>query len=80
MSVKLYRPSNGVEGLDFQEKFCVKCSEDDFYNDPNKNCDILCRTLNYSISEEEYPKEWRYVNGKPVCTKFKKEKNNENNK
>ncbi len=34
-----YRPSNGSEGMWFEENFCNKCIHDDFNND------IYCETL-----------------------------------
>lgn len=34
-----YRPSNGSEGMWFEENFCHQCTHDDFEND------VFCKTL-----------------------------------
>ena len=38
---KPYRPSNGTEGVWFEEKFCSKCEKDDPIN--GKMCETLGR-------------------------------------
>jgi hypothetical protein len=62
-----YKPSNGTEGMYFLEKFCCLCQRE---NLKNINCDILTRTTVYNIDDREYPEEWIYQNGKPICTAF----------
>lgn len=62
--IELYRPSNGTEGDLFNMRFCYRCAR--FFN----NCQIELLTMAYDTSDPEYPREWRYVNGKPVCVKF----------
>jgi hypothetical protein len=66
--MKKYRPSNGTEGIGFQEGFCFRCKKD-----KNSDCDILSRSYLYDIDDEDYPDEWTYKDGKPICTAFKDE-------
>ncbi len=64
-----YRPSNGSEGCDFMEAFCMKCSED------TDECEIIFRSEVHDADDPEYPPEWisddavGLVN--PRCTAFK---------
>jgi hypothetical protein len=60
-----YRPSNGTEGMQFEDEFCDKCEHDN-----GTNCEILFNTMIFDIDDEEYPEEWQIVEGKPTCTKF----------
>jgi len=73
-----YRPSNGSEGMDFQARFCDKCSKDDMENG-GIECDILGRVLSFQKDDPEYPKEWvidefgpqdRYPFHTAKCTAF----------
>ena len=78
--MKLYRPSNGCEGLDFEAKWCEQCAigkalcgdrdEEEF----GLTCPIRHAAFWYEITEDEYPNQWCYdkVSGKPVCTGFEK--------
>lgn len=61
-----YRPVTGTEGMDFMEKFCIRCDKD-----INSNCEILAATLAYDIESPDYPQEWCYQDGVPVCSAFK---------
>lgn len=68
-----YRPSNGTEGMIFEEKFCMNC----FHCDPNpdgpKQCEILLNMMSFDTNDAEYPKELIYdENGKGICTNYKK--------
>lgn len=68
-----YQPSNGREGMWFTDKFCWQCIHCD--PDPlgEKQCDILQRTLIFSIGDADYPKEWIYDEANnPVCTDWVK--------
>jgi hypothetical protein len=66
-----YRPSNGTEGMWFQDKFCDNCCKD-MRHASNGGCQILLRTLTHDTKDEEYPLEWTYnKNGNPTCTAFK---------
>jgi len=71
----LYRPSNGTEGEWFYGAFCAHCIRESASRtenaDPGDGCDILAATYAFGISDPNYPREWRYVDGKPVCTAFR---------
>ncbi len=73
--LKPYRPSNGTEGMIFQEKFCDNCIHDKEWREKDKNpCQILSNTLMYERRDAEYPKEWVHDRaGKGTCTAFEKE-------
>ena len=68
-----YRPSNGSEGMIFEERFCDHCMN----NDPDNGCDILMRAFWYQIEAPEYPTEWITDADDPAgiqnprCTAFK---------
>lgn len=63
-----YRPSNGTEGAIFMARFCDQCAR----HCEDKPCEILGRTLLWSIDDEDYPKEWvqSAYGGNPRCTAF----------
>ncbi len=61
----LYRPSNALEGLDFQVAWCDECRRD-----ANQDCPILARTMILEIDHPDYPKEWVYAAEGPVCLAF----------
>lgn len=73
---KPYQPSNGSEGCWFTGKFCEQCIHEKYshtMNDNDKSCDILPRTMCFSINDPEYPKEWIYdAENKPTCTAWVK--------
>lgn len=50
MSHTPYRPSNGTEGMIFEEKFCNKCKKVD-------NCNIFFDAMDYDEDDPRYPKE-----------------------
>ena len=63
----LYRPSNGSEGMAFQEIWCERCRRD-----LKGNCPILGATMMLDIGEPGYPREWTFSDaGSPICTAFK---------
>lgn len=65
-----YCPSNGTEGIYFEEEFCFRCANEDM--DAERWCDIHTDALFYRASDERYPAEWWvYFNGKPTCLAFK---------
>ena len=69
---RLYQPSNGSEGDWFTEKFCMKCIHCNPDPTGKKQCDILCRSLGFNITDPQYPREWIYNDkGKPTCTAHK---------
>lgn len=63
-----YRPSNGTEGEIFQEQHCYRCRREQEENNP---CDILTRSLIFSVDDADYPVEWVYDReGRPTCMAF----------
>lgn len=70
---KKYMPSNGTEVIAFIETYCTNCLHCDPDPDGTKRCDILRRTLCYSVGDERYPSEWTYDEaGEPTCTSWRK--------
>lgn len=71
-SGELYQPSNGTEGEIFMSRFCYKCRHDNFDHDTCEGgCGILLRTMVFSISDDEYPREWIIgTDGQPTCSAF----------
>lgn len=64
--MKLYRPSNGTEGMYFIDDWCFKCERD-----KDEDCPLLAASLAYAIDEPEYPQEWHYDDkGEPICSEF----------
>ena len=68
--IELYQPSNGTVGESFKSHFCYRCSKCPSPEADNQ-CGIMLRTMAFSPGDKEYPNQWRYVDGKPVCTSFK---------
>lgn len=63
-----WRPSNGTEGMIFQELYCMNCQKD---QDENNQCEIIVRTMCFNINDKEYPVEWQIgTDGQPTCTAF----------
>jgi len=62
-----YQPSSGTEGMWFMDIFCDRCH----YEVGARQCPIIIKTMLHDPGDHEYPKEWVYQDGKPVCTKFK---------
>lgn len=71
--MKLYRPSNGTEGMIFEDMFCDRCTHEDSEN--RRFCDIHNRAILHGVDEPEYPQEWAYISvdniEQAVCTAFK---------
>lgn len=67
-----YRPSNGTEGMIFEEQFCDRCVK----NDPEKGCEIQLNAFCYQIDDPQYPKEWIEDGNleNPRCTAFEARK------
>lgn len=72
MKPKPYQPSNGTEGGMFAEKYCMNCLHCDPDPDGEKQCQILCASMCFSVGEKGYPEEWVYIDDKPTCTKYQK--------
>ena len=63
-----YRPSNGTEGMMFEEEFCNYCRLED-------GCEIVGNAMFFEIGDIQYPKEWTHdAGGCPTCTAFVPEK------
>lgn len=72
---RLYRPSNGTEGMIFTDHYCDHCIHEKFSHtqkEGDKKCDILTATMLYDTNDKEYPKEWCYIDDTPTCTNWKK--------
>lgn len=72
MSGESYRPSNGTEGMMFEDKFCCNCIHEKYCHTGvhgDKTCEIQLRAFMFDQRDKEYPKEWVYDdNDKPTCT------------
>lgn len=75
---RLYRPSNGTEGMAFMAKYCEQCKADSKYQkteDAEDGCPILLASLIYNVDDELYPKEW-LIEGTDLrtaqCTAFER--------
>lgn len=63
-----YRPSNGIEGDMFMERFCHRCQ---LGTDETGGCPIIDTAFWRDIGEPEYPKELTHDSeGCPTCTSF----------
>ena len=63
MSEKPYRPSNGTEGMMFQEAWCNRCERDRGFREKSRDfegCSILADAMVYMSDDSQYPKEWVY--------------------
>ena len=67
-----YRPSNGMEGWAFVERWCCRCTREDLAVE--RYCDIGTRTQMFGIDDPEYPVEWvEDADGNGMCTAFEEE-------
>ena len=70
--MRKYQPSNKSEGCAFIAANCEKCKNELFVHTQNEDhlkCDILSRTMIFSINDPEYPEEWNYnEDGNPRCS------------
>lgn len=69
-AIKLYEPSNSTEGFAFESMFCCRCRKHPHNPDAKNQCGVYLRALGFRSTDPLYPKEWRYSDGKPVCTAF----------
>lgn len=68
-----YRPSNGCEGMYFEDKFCANCIHQCPDPEAGIDCEIFLMAFLNEIGDKDYPKEWIYgQDGQPTCTAFKK--------
>ena len=69
---KLYRPSNGTEGLSFMERFCYACERDAKYRETELGEDSCPIASEATLGGGA--KEWSYdAKGEPTCTAFEPE-------
>ena len=77
--IRLYRPSNGTEGMCFFEGWCERCARDKEMSEgkpfdecsDDEVCSIIADTFAFDVDDERYPREWIYdENGEPCCTAF----------
>ena len=64
-AIRLYRPSNGTEGMIFQEKWCDQCRRGQ-----GDGCRILSDSMVFDVDEKGYPPQMRYVDDVPTCAAF----------
>lgn len=65
MKPKPYRPSNGTEGMIFEDNFCNRCRKQ------RKPCHIWGNALAFETGDKHYPKQLTYDDeGHPTCTAF----------
>ncbi len=69
--IELFQPSNGTHGDIFLSEYCYRCAKFPHDTDAKNQCQIVLATFAYDKEDPEYPKQWRYVNGRPTCTSFK---------
>jgi hypothetical protein len=69
---KPYRPSSGIEGMRFFDRFCDRCEHNKVESNP---CEIWMDTWEYEIDDPKYPREWITKNGAPHCKKFEEVRN-----
>ncbi len=68
-----YRPSNGCEGDWFECHFCNRCKHQnpDYDVPEGPHCEIQAAAFHNEIGDENYPKEWVYIEDDvPGCTAF----------
>ena len=67
--MKPYMPSNGTEGMAFEDRWCSRCARDCKYqrtNDGKDGCGILMKAL-CGIQ----PREWVKIASGPACLGFR---------
>lgn len=64
-----YMPSNGTEGMSFEEDHCMQCINCDPNPSGKKQCKIWFNAIN---SWPQGIAQWIYRDGKPTCTNFVK--------
>ena len=66
-----YRPSNGVEGIAFMDRWCDRCTHDAaFQAGTGDGCEIVARTMALRVDDPRYPAEWVEDDEGPRCTAF----------
>jgi len=78
--LRLYRPSNGTEGMGFMDLCCGECVHDWAFRqgESDAGCEIVARALMFGKDDKKYPREWCYdADGHPTCTAFKQRPDND---
>lgn len=78
-ATKPYRPSNGTEGMIFEDRFCDRCTRDAKYRrtqNGEDGCKILVLVGCHEVDDPKYPKEWVVNLHDPIgttarCTAFR---------
>lgn len=60
-----FRPDSGTIGMDFTCRWCSRCKLD-----VNDDCEILAMTFAVAVDHPDYPREWTFERGEPVCMAF----------
>ena len=64
-----YCPSNGADGIDFMAAWCDRCEQQP-EDQQDGGCQILMRTMIYSVNDPNYPPEWIEDEDGPRCTAY----------
>lgn len=69
--IRLYRPSNGTEGVAFMARFCECCERDAAMREyGEEGCPIVAMALCVDVDDPDYPREWRHSATGPICAAF----------
>lgn len=71
-----YRPSSGMEGMAFEDRFCDRCEANrefwERYQQDDVRGELMC-PINRKAYEGQV-EQWVYdENGEPMCTEFKED-------
>ncbi len=63
-----YRPSNGTEGVMFEEKWCDRCKHDQ----GQESCSIIAMANAFDLQDPDYPRDKLIYgsDGHPMCVDF----------
>lgn len=75
MAEEPWRPANGTDGCDFENKWCAHCMAD---KDSRETGDVDggCTILGYAVCHEAQPLQRVVRHGVPWCTAFEEDKDN----
>ena len=62
----LYMPTSSDDGEWFMRKFCDKCTKET----EGRPCEILAKTFAFTKEQKQYPRQWLYHKGSPLCISF----------
>lgn len=74
---KLYRPSNGTDGEEFEARWCRLCKREGMYERGQAEpCEIMGNAFFHDVEDPGYPREWTHdAEGQPCCTAFEPDDN-----